>query len=123
MIHHARMNCPRDHLSLIEEKVRLLQIQRTASIIQSHLLRMGNFSLDFRPRCFISQSIRKCEEDLKKIRTAVQLILEAERQRRYTEDINETQNVLTTVRSHDRVSPAIQEVNTAYVHEDTYCSV
>ncbi|KAJ7226523.1 hypothetical protein C8J57DRAFT_1252612 [Mycena rebaudengoi] len=119
MIHRARMKCPRDHLNLTEEKVRLLQIQRAASIVQSRLLRMGNFSFNFRMRRSISQSIIECEEDLKRIRTAVQLILEAERQRRYTEDINETRNVLTTVRSTSSVS--LQEANAAYMHEDTYC--
>ncbi|KAJ7274007.1 hypothetical protein C8J57DRAFT_1467063 [Mycena rebaudengoi] len=107
IIHGAKLECVRDQVGLTEAGIRLLEIKRLASMIRCRILETSTVTWNkFRQ---LSQDIAECEIDVKKICTAVQagsfssnkyseLTVEAERQRKYTEHINETQTVLTAVR-------------------------
>ncbi|KAJ7133587.1 hypothetical protein C8R44DRAFT_870960 [Mycena epipterygia] len=97
IIRDAKSYCPRDILSLAEEGMRLLQIKRSASMIQCRILDAD--TLTWKKYRGLTRDIAECVKTVKKIRTRVQLIVEAERQRKFTEDINETETILTGVRS------------------------
>ncbi|KAJ7835505.1 hypothetical protein B0H13DRAFT_1913543 [Mycena leptocephala] len=97
IIGNAKAHCPRDLLSLTEQGVRLLKIKRSASMIQCRILETD--TLSWKRYRALSRDIGDCAKGVKKIRTTVQLIAEAERQRKFTEDINATGNILTCVRS------------------------
>ncbi|KAJ7490495.1 hypothetical protein FB451DRAFT_1389279 [Mycena latifolia] len=93
----AKLHCARDLGNLLEKWVELLKIKRSASKIQSRMLETN--ALTWKNYRLLSHDISDCADSVKEIRTAVQLIVEAERQRKYTDDINETEVILTTVRS------------------------
>ncbi|KAJ7859903.1 hypothetical protein B0H13DRAFT_2355886 [Mycena leptocephala] len=95
IIQNAKALCSRDLLSLTTEGVRLLEIQRSASIIQCRILETNTFT--WKKYRLISRDIADCAKGVKKIRTTVQLIVEAERQRKFTDDINATETFLTSV--------------------------
>ncbi|KAJ6583930.1 hypothetical protein DFH09DRAFT_1359878 [Mycena vulgaris] len=93
----AKSRCPRDQLSLAEAWVRLLEAQRSASIIQCRIIETT--WLTWKVYRLLSREIAECIKDVRKIRTAVQCTMEAERQRKLTEDISEAQFTLTTFRA------------------------
>ncbi|KAJ7496524.1 hypothetical protein FB451DRAFT_197668 [Mycena latifolia] len=95
ILRDAKLHCPRDLLRLTENGVRLLEVKRSASIIQCCLLETT--TLTWNKYRMLSRDISIWAESVKKIQTAVQLIVEAERQRKYTDDINETEIILTSV--------------------------
>ncbi|KAJ7490490.1 hypothetical protein FB451DRAFT_1513125, partial [Mycena latifolia] len=95
---NAKLHCARDLANLLEKWVELLKIKRAASEIQSRMLETN--TLTWTEYRLLSGGISDCTESVKEIRTA--LIVEAERQRKYTEDINETEFILITVRSPSR---------------------
>ncbi|KAJ7490459.1 hypothetical protein FB451DRAFT_1513064 [Mycena latifolia] len=109
IIRDAKLRYPRDLLSLTEVGVRLLRVKRSASMIQCRLLETT--TLTWKEYRLLSRDISDCFKNVGKIRTAVelddgsnknctgQLIVEAERQRRYTEDINEIEIMLTSMHS------------------------
>ncbi|KAJ7490524.1 hypothetical protein FB451DRAFT_1361372 [Mycena latifolia] len=93
----AKSHCARDHANLLEKWAELLKVKRSASKIQSRMLETNTTTwTEYR---LLSDDISDCAKSVKEIRTAVQLIVEAERQRKYTEDINKTEAILTSVRS------------------------
>ncbi|KAJ7490493.1 hypothetical protein FB451DRAFT_1165849 [Mycena latifolia] len=94
IIRDAKLHCPRDLANLLEKGVQLLKIKRAASKIQSRMLETN--TLTWKKYRLLSRAISDCAKSVKEIRTAVQLIIEAERQRKYTEDINEMEVILTT---------------------------
>ncbi|KAJ6585435.1 hypothetical protein B0H19DRAFT_1250267 [Mycena capillaripes] len=96
IIQEARAHCPRDFLSLTDARVRLLEIKRSTSMIQCRLLETNTFN--WKKYRLLSRDIADCAKYAKKIRTTVQLIIEAERQRKFTEDINATEISLTSAR-------------------------
>ncbi|KAJ7835626.1 hypothetical protein B0H13DRAFT_1913495 [Mycena leptocephala] len=95
IIQNAKAFCSRDLLRLTAEGVRLLEIQRSASMIQCHILEAKTFT--WKKYRLISRDIADCARGIKKIRTTVQLMVEAERQRKFTDDINATETLLTSV--------------------------
>ncbi|KAK7022148.1 hypothetical protein R3P38DRAFT_3270974 [Favolaschia claudopus] len=103
VIREAKEFCARDVLSLTEESVKLLEMKRWASIIQCRILDSSGFT--WRYYRAVNKDLAEATNKIKKIRTAVQLIMEAERQRKFTEDINATQTVLAI-----RGSPAMAMV-------------
>ncbi|KAJ7490467.1 hypothetical protein FB451DRAFT_1552181 [Mycena latifolia] len=117
IIRDAKLNCPRDLLGLTAKGVRLLEIKRSASMIQCRLLEMNN--LTWKKYRILSRDISNCAKDVEKIRTAVQLIVEAERQRKYTDDINETEATLTSLRSPGREVRLYQH-NISQTHQQYY---
>ncbi|KAJ7441426.1 hypothetical protein FB451DRAFT_1191041 [Mycena latifolia] len=100
IIHDAKLHCARDLANLLKKGVELLKIKRALSKIQSRMLEMN--TLTWTEYHLLLRDISDCAKSVKEIRTAVQLIVEAERQRKYTDDINEMEVILTTVRSPSR---------------------
>ncbi|KAJ7868297.1 hypothetical protein B0H13DRAFT_1983961, partial [Mycena leptocephala] len=93
----AKAHCPRDR-NLMEQGVRLLEIKRSASTIRCRMLKMRG--LAWRTYLCLSKEISDRKKDLMNIHTAVQLTVETELQRTYTEDIYETEAILlSAVRS------------------------
>ncbi|KAJ7740263.1 hypothetical protein DFH07DRAFT_1064270 [Mycena maculata] len=88
----AKLYCPMDVLCLTEQGVQLLEVSRTMSMIRCRILESGHFS--WKIYRLLSRDIAACARDVKRIRTAAQLIVEAENQRRYTEDIIATKTML-----------------------------
>ncbi|KAJ7490576.1 hypothetical protein FB451DRAFT_622273 [Mycena latifolia] len=98
IIRRAKSQCPRDHLSLAQEGVRLLQIKRSASMITCRILETER--LTWGKYWLFSRDIAQCIRSVKAIRTSVQLIIEAECQRKLAEDISETEGMLATIRGY-----------------------
>ncbi|KAJ7430780.1 hypothetical protein FB451DRAFT_1198683 [Mycena latifolia] len=105
----AKSHCSRDLGNLLEK------IKRSASKIQSRMLETNTTTwTEYR---LLSRDISDCAKSAKEIRTAVQLIVEAERQRKYTEDIKETEVILTSVRSPNVLT---HRHNFSNVHQQSY---
>ncbi|KAJ7606574.1 hypothetical protein DFH06DRAFT_1486818 [Mycena polygramma] len=96
LIRYAKDRCPRDELGLTQEGVRLLEIKRSASTIRCNILESN--ALTWKKYRLVSRDIANCIKGVRKIRTAVQLIVEAERQRKFTEDIDAKETLLSGVR-------------------------
>ncbi|KAJ7145612.1 hypothetical protein C8R44DRAFT_723540 [Mycena epipterygia] len=102
IIREAKLRCPMDHLSLTENEVCLLKVRRSMCILRSALLKisaMGCTSNGFKSFRQLCRDIHQGEKEVKRIKVAVQLTLEAEHQRKYTEDIRETEAIITAVRN------------------------
>ncbi|KAJ7438236.1 hypothetical protein B0H11DRAFT_2358962 [Mycena galericulata] len=98
IVQEARSYCSRDvQVLLAEHVVRLLEVKRTASIIRCRMLETDKLTV--KKYRLLSSDIETCAKEVKSIQTAVQLVLEGERQRKYTEDINETETMLTGFRA------------------------
>ncbi|KAJ7606577.1 hypothetical protein DFH06DRAFT_1347958 [Mycena polygramma] len=95
----ANSNCasPRDRFSLAAEWVRLLELKRSVSEMQCRLWAEGNTS--WTQHWHLSRRVAQCINSVDKIRTAVQLVLEAELQRKIAENITETQYILANAQS------------------------
>ncbi|KAJ7490470.1 hypothetical protein FB451DRAFT_1389257 [Mycena latifolia] len=117
-VRDAKLHCPRDLLSLTEGGLRLLEVKRSTSIIRCRMLE--TLTLTWKQYRILSRDISNCAKDLEKIRTAVQLVVEAERQRKYTDDINETQAMLTTLRPPGTLG---YQHNITHAHEQSSMSV
>ncbi|KAJ7490634.1 hypothetical protein FB451DRAFT_1389402 [Mycena latifolia] len=113
LIRRAKSLCPRDQISLAEESLRLLQVTHCTSLINSRILETQRFTWKTYRQLSKEMARVKC------IRTAVELIVEAERQRRLAEKIGEAQFILCTViGGHwgiaDRFSPYRRQLNRSY---------
>ncbi|KAJ7483280.1 hypothetical protein FB451DRAFT_1555282 [Mycena latifolia] len=95
-----KLYCSRDLLGLVEKGLRLLEIKRSASMIQCQPTGDQYRHLEEIPPA-LPRHLRLHRESQGNSDLPVQLIVEAERQRRYTDDISETVIILTNVRSHD----------------------
>ncbi|KAJ7202132.1 hypothetical protein GGX14DRAFT_463926 [Mycena pura] len=95
----AKTECPRDHLTLAEEETKLAQARLSASKVHSQLLeaRDACWTSYFQLIWKISQGLRDCEKQARKVETATLLIMEAENQRKLTEIISETREVINAV--------------------------
>ncbi|KAJ7473742.1 hypothetical protein B0H11DRAFT_2236227 [Mycena galericulata] len=94
----ARDYCPRDvQPRLAEQLMRLLEVKHTASMLHCRLLETTKFTVK-KYRLF-SGDIAACNIKVKNICAAVELMVEEENQRRYTEDITETETMLTGFRT------------------------
>ncbi|KAJ7133567.1 hypothetical protein C8R44DRAFT_900200 [Mycena epipterygia] len=99
IIRDAKLYCPRDILSLANEGIRLLQyfISTIRFILIAYRCDRVD-TLTWKKYCVFSRDIAECAKSVKKIRIAVQLVVEAEYRRKFTEDINQTEAILTSVR-------------------------
>ncbi|KAJ7490574.1 hypothetical protein FB451DRAFT_1389355 [Mycena latifolia] len=118
IIRDAKLHCPRDLLSLTEGGLRVLEVKRSASVMQYRLLETTTFT--WKKYRILSRDISNCARHAEKIWTAVQLIVEAERQRKYTDDINETQAMLTSLRPPGMLD---YQHNITHAHEQSSMSV
>ncbi|KAJ7490505.1 hypothetical protein FB451DRAFT_1389290 [Mycena latifolia] len=112
IIRRAKLQCPLDHLSLLEAGVRLLEVRRSASMITCRILETER--LTWAKYRLFSRDIAQCIRSVKAIRTCAsscpcsvhdvklfhQLTVEAEWQRKFAEDINETEGMLATIRGY-----------------------
>ncbi|KAK7048727.1 hypothetical protein R3P38DRAFT_2764643 [Favolaschia claudopus] len=92
MIQEAKQLCSLDLLAITEESVKLLEVKRSASMIQCHILNLR--TLDWKMYRLLSRGLRQSTEKVMELTIAVQLIIEGEHQRKFTEDIKATQVVL-----------------------------
>ncbi|KAJ7643708.1 hypothetical protein FB45DRAFT_895857, partial [Roridomyces roridus] len=97
-IRHAKSFCSsKDFLCLVEQGLRLLEVKHTLSRVKCCLL--GSTAvLTWKTYRVLSNDIETCATDIKKIQAVVELILEVERQRRFTEDITDTEALLSGFR-------------------------
>ncbi|KAF8182740.1 hypothetical protein K438DRAFT_1975382 [Mycena galopus ATCC 62051] len=97
-IRRAIVQNPRSYLTLTEQMGHLLESAAMASSIKCRILNSGTAGEWFGWNKYwsLSSDIGECTKGVKTIRTAVQLILEAERQRKLTDDIQEIQFILTS---------------------------
>ncbi|KAJ7819238.1 hypothetical protein B0H13DRAFT_2682592 [Mycena leptocephala] len=118
----AASSYARNHIEVINAGCRLLQVKLSASKIQSHLLEMGSatWKTYFKNIRAISRTIDQCAKEVKEIQTAMLLIIEEERQRKLTEGIKESQEVLGTVVLRHAYRRSGSE---AHVFQESYRSV
>ncbi|KAJ7643618.1 hypothetical protein FB45DRAFT_861244 [Roridomyces roridus] len=116
---HAKSYCSKDFLCLGEQGLRLLGVKRTLSRVKCSLL--GSTAiLTWKKYRILSKDIEACAKDIKKIQAVVELILEVERQRRFTEDITDTETMLSGFRVSD--PRAITYPHPRHVGEQSYAS-
>ncbi|KAJ7857447.1 hypothetical protein B0H14DRAFT_3638997, partial [Mycena olivaceomarginata] len=110
-IQEATVEAPQSYSKLSDQRRRLLEVAKTASRIKCRILRSETKALSWkRLRSLfkditeritrfrsLSNEIGGCVHCVKDIRTAVELILEAERQRKLANDLMEPQSVLAVI--------------------------
>ncbi|KAJ7490633.1 hypothetical protein FB451DRAFT_1361437 [Mycena latifolia] len=103
LIRRAKSQCPRDQISLAEVALRFLQITHSTSLIKSRLLETPRLTWKYYRQ--LSKDIAEHTTRLRTIRVVVQLIVEAERQRKLAEEIGEAKFILCTVTGGHRATP------------------
>ncbi|KAJ7876446.1 hypothetical protein B0H14DRAFT_3130398 [Mycena olivaceomarginata] len=100
---HAKSNCARNHVELMDRTRRLLEAKLSASKIQTQLLEtrsvttweeLVEYLQNLRDNV---QNINQCAKDVKEIRRSTLLTIEAERQREFFEGIKELREIHDTV--------------------------
>ncbi|KAJ6497271.1 hypothetical protein C8R45DRAFT_1128823 [Mycena sanguinolenta] len=94
-IRREMVRYPRCHGSLTLQMRHLLEVAKTASSIKCRILNSETERFNWKRYLLRSKEIQECAKDVKNIDTVVQLVLEAEYQRRLADDIMETQFLLT----------------------------
>ncbi|KAJ7643731.1 hypothetical protein FB45DRAFT_1052627, partial [Roridomyces roridus] len=98
IIRQARSFCTvKDCLSLGEYAMWLLEVKRGVSMVKCRMLESTSMWTWNKYR-LISKDIAIYAKDAKRIKAAVELIVELECQRRLTEDINKTETILSGFR-------------------------
>ncbi|KAJ7441624.1 hypothetical protein B0H11DRAFT_2292312 [Mycena galericulata] len=98
VIQSARMYSARGiQVRVAEQYVQLLRVKRTTSMIHCRLLEENPYI--WKKYRLLSGDIASCGQEVKRIRTVVQVMVEDERQRQYTEDINDAETMLCGFRS------------------------
>ncbi|KAJ7490618.1 hypothetical protein FB451DRAFT_1389389 [Mycena latifolia] len=100
LIRRAKSQCPMhmDQISLAEMTVRLLQATKATSSIKSRILDTQQFTWKTYPQFYAD--ITELTDRVKNIDNAVQLIMEAERQRKLAMEISEAQFILAGMPLH-----------------------
>ncbi|KAJ7704048.1 hypothetical protein B0H17DRAFT_1127084 [Mycena rosella] len=95
----AKLDCARDHMTLVERERRLLETKLAASKIQTQILEARDKTWEeyFQAIKEIMEKITECTKDVKGIQTATLLTIEAERQRKLSEGIKDSQDVFNAV--------------------------
>ncbi|KAJ7069320.1 hypothetical protein C8F01DRAFT_1326068, partial [Mycena amicta] len=100
---HAVSTAIREHyfgratLSLAQENVQLLRVQRSASIFRCCLLEPAHLS--WKDYLRLSREISTCTTEVKEIMVRVQLLVEANAQQLYADGISSSQILLDRVRA------------------------
>ncbi|KAJ7792375.1 hypothetical protein B0H13DRAFT_2394004 [Mycena leptocephala] len=100
LIRRAMAQCRRDYFSLTEEMGRLLEANKTASLLKCRILDSDEEQFSWKKFRMLSKDIAECAKHVRSIRTEVLLIIEAEHQRKLTADIKETQFILAAIPRH-----------------------
>ncbi|KAJ7364848.1 hypothetical protein DFH08DRAFT_799162 [Mycena albidolilacea] len=107
LLRRAAAHSPRNYFKLTKEMVELLESRNTASLIKCRILDSERLRFNWTNYRTISNAIAGCAKRVKSIRTAVeswtdpqysivQLVVEAEHQRKVADDIGDTQFILAT---------------------------
>ncbi|KAJ7858186.1 hypothetical protein B0H13DRAFT_2573918 [Mycena leptocephala] len=99
-IRRAMAQCPRNYFSLTEEMGRLLEINKSASLLKCRILDSDGEQFSWNKFRMLSKDIATCAKRVRSIRTEVLLIVEAEHQRKLAADIKETQFILAAMPLH-----------------------
>ncbi|KAJ7824336.1 hypothetical protein B0H14DRAFT_3469466 [Mycena olivaceomarginata] len=94
-ISDARWYSPPKLFHLAEQMRRLHEVAKKASSVKCHILKSESESFSWNRFRALSSDIGECTKNAENICTAVELILEAERQRKLAYDIMEIQFALT----------------------------
>ncbi|KAF7364749.1 hypothetical protein MVEN_00344800 [Mycena venus] len=110
-IRDAMVECPQDYFTLTEQIGCLLEINKSASLIRCRILNSKAERFSWTRYRKLSDDIGECVKRVWSVRTAVELIVEAEHQHKLAEDISKTQFILGSSRvswnsatSHHRYS-------------------
>ncbi|KAJ7800504.1 hypothetical protein B0H13DRAFT_1932581 [Mycena leptocephala] len=112
LIRHAMVQCPRDHFGLTEEMGRLLEANKSASLLKCRNLGSNGEQFNWNKYRHLCKDIAACAKRVRKIRTAVlrckieQCIVEVGHQRKLEGDIKETHFILTAASTHAASSVA-----------------
>ncbi|KAJ7704073.1 hypothetical protein B0H17DRAFT_1193987 [Mycena rosella] len=95
----AKLDCARDHMTLVERGGRLLEAKLSASECQTKILEARDKTWEeyFQAIKEIMEMIAECAKNVKAIQTSTLLTIEAERQRKLSEGINESHEVFNAV--------------------------
>ncbi|KAJ7878802.1 hypothetical protein B0H14DRAFT_3435401 [Mycena olivaceomarginata] len=96
LLRRAGTQSPRIYFSLTEQMVQLLEVNKTASLIKCRILNSQEGQFSWTNYRALSNAIAACGERVESVHTGVQLIMEAEHQRRVDDNIGETQFILAT---------------------------
>ncbi|KAJ7830191.1 hypothetical protein B0H13DRAFT_2679608 [Mycena leptocephala] len=106
LIRRAMVQCPRDHFSLTEEMGKLLEANKTVSLLKCRNLDSNGEQFTWNKYRELCKDIAACAKRVKKSRTAVLRIVEVGHQRKLEGDIKEIQFILTAGSTHAASSVA-----------------
>ncbi|KAF8215126.1 hypothetical protein K438DRAFT_1749210 [Mycena galopus ATCC 62051] len=94
LLRRAMAQCPREYIKLVEQMGRLLEANKTTSLIKCRILTSAGGWFSWTNYRVLSSAIGECAKRVKTIHTTAQLTIEAEHQRKINDDINEMQFIL-----------------------------
>ncbi|KAJ6583866.1 hypothetical protein DFH09DRAFT_1308586 [Mycena vulgaris] len=95
LIGSAKAQCSRNQLSLAEEWVRFLEVKHSASVLKYDILETPR--LTWTKYRLLSRDMTDHITHVQSIHTAVQLTIEAERQRKLTAEIDDAELILYSI--------------------------
>ncbi|KAJ7347860.1 hypothetical protein DFH08DRAFT_808640 [Mycena albidolilacea] len=103
LLTRAKDKCTRDYSFLAESETLLLRVKLSASRAYSQLLEADNMSWKsyLQNIISISHSLVMCERELHHIRTTLLLLMEGEHQRKLSEELSESTNIVVQVPPQD----------------------
>ncbi|KAJ7881334.1 hypothetical protein B0H14DRAFT_3857802 [Mycena olivaceomarginata] len=103
LLTRAKDKCTRDYSFLAESETLLLRVKLSASRAYSQLLEADNMSWKsyLQNIISISHSLVMCERELHHIRTTLLLIMEGEHQRKLSEELSESTDIVVQVPPQD----------------------
>ncbi|KAJ7800502.1 hypothetical protein B0H13DRAFT_2499757 [Mycena leptocephala] len=109
LIRRAMVQHPRDHFGLTEEMGRLLEVNKTISLLKCRNLDSKGEQFTWIKYRELCEDIAACAKRVRKIRTAVLRIVEVGHQRKLEGDIKEIQFILTAGSTH-AASPVAESI-------------
>ncbi|KAF7369748.1 hypothetical protein MVEN_00306600 [Mycena venus] len=107
ILQHAKSNCPRNHMELMDNEGRLLEAKLSASKIQTRLLKTRDDTTwkEYLQNLWgILQSINECAKEVKETETSMLLTIQAEHERQLSADIKNSHEILESITSSTRPS-------------------
>ncbi|KAJ7160200.1 hypothetical protein C8R46DRAFT_1285694 [Mycena filopes] len=111
-IRHATVHCQRHHFFLVEQMLRLLQADHTASRIHCRIVYASAERFSWTKYRLLLKDIAACTERVDAIGIAIEDIIEAERQRQLTDEMNEIRTVLSTAPAAAQTYPPNRRYST-----------
>ncbi|KAJ7016873.1 hypothetical protein C8F04DRAFT_1159003, partial [Mycena alexandri] len=107
-IRYATAHCPRYHFALAEQTLRLLKAHHSVSAIYCRILAFKSQRFSWTQYLMILSDIEASFKRVESIGDVVEHIIEAERQRQLSDDMNEVQTVLATAPPAAHIYPPTQ---------------